>query len=376
MQIAGPVAVRAQTAGEGTISGTVTDSTGAAVPNAVVTATNMATNIATQRTSSSSGLFTIAPLQPGIYSLNVEAKGFRTLKQDNLAVNALGVLSVNPVLTVGETTETVEVTAAPPVLDTSTATLGLTMENQTYANLPAPDEQCAARSNGLWILTPGSQGGARLPIIGGTGNYLGQLYLEGIPAETISQQGDNRLVSLAVSVDAVDQFQVVTSTPPAEYSGAGAMNFTMKSGGLQLPRPSLRLRSQHHLRRLELHRQSRSRQRTPLARLSPRPSPSSIRTSSLHPLAARFHSPTRNSSSLSPTTGSMSRKGANSSLYTIPTSPHADRRLHRTKRRVGTGGALRNDRKPRTHLQPTSSSCSGSTCTESLPGNEKRSANQ
>ena len=55
----------------------------------------------------------------------------------------------------------------------------------------------------------------------------------GMPAETVSQQGDNRLVSLAMDIDAVDQFQEVTSTPPAEYAGAGATNFTMKSGGLQ-----------------------------------------------------------------------------------------------------------------------------------------------
>ena len=80
-------------------------------------------------------------------------------------------------------------------------------------------------------LAPGAQTGTRLPIIGGTSNYLGQLYLDGMPAETINQQGDNRLVSQAVSVDAVDQFQEVTSTPPAEYMGAGATNFTMKSGG-------------------------------------------------------------------------------------------------------------------------------------------------
>ena len=80
-------------------------------------------------------------------------------------------------------------------------------------------------------LAPGAQAGTRLPIIGGTSNYLGQLYLDGMPAETINQQGDNRLVSQAVSVDSVDQFQVVTSTPPAEYMGAGAANFTMKPGG-------------------------------------------------------------------------------------------------------------------------------------------------
>jgi Carboxypeptidase regulatory-like domain len=236
LAVASPIALKAQTAGEGTISGIVTDSTGAAVPNATVVATNIATNVATARASSSAGLFTIAPLPPGTYSVRVEAKGFRALKQDNLVVNALGVLGFNPVLTIGEATETVEVTAAPPVLDTSTATLGLVMENETYANLPLQMNNAQRDATAFGALAPGAQGGsvaARLPIIGGTGNYLGQLYLDGMPAETISQQGDNRLVSLAVELDSVDQFQVVTSTPPAEYSGAGSMNFTMKSGGLK-----------------------------------------------------------------------------------------------------------------------------------------------
>ncbi len=236
LTIATPATLKAQTAGEGTVSGTVTDGTGAVVPNAKVTATNVATNIATVRTSSGAGLFTIAPLPPGTYTLTIEAKGFRTLRQQNLAVNALSVLTLNPILTVGETNETVEVTAAPPVLDTSTATLGLVMENDTYSNLPIQMNNAQRDATAFGAMAPGAQGApvaARLPIIGGTGNYLGQLYLDGMPAETISQQGDNRLVSLAVELDSVDQFQVVTSTPPAEYSGAGSMNFTMKSGGLK-----------------------------------------------------------------------------------------------------------------------------------------------
>jgi Carboxypeptidase regulatory-like domain/TonB dependent receptor len=231
LPFASPVALTAQTAGEGTISGTVTDSTGAAVPNAIVTATNIATNITTQRTSTSSGLFIIAPLPPGTYSLSVELKGFRTLKQENLVVNALGVLNFNPVLTIGEATETVVVTAAPPVLNTSNATVGLVMENTTYANLPLQMNNAQRDATAFASLAPGAQVGTRVPIVGGTGNYLGQLYVDGMPAETINQQGDNRLVSEGFDLDAVDQFQVVTSTPPAEYSGAGALNFTMKSGG-------------------------------------------------------------------------------------------------------------------------------------------------
>jgi Carboxypeptidase regulatory-like domain len=231
LPVAVPVVLKAQTAGQGTISGSVTDSTGAVVPGARVIATNTATNVATERISSSAGLFTIAPLPPGTYSVSVEASGFRTLKQDNLAVNALGVLTFNPVLTIGQANETVEVSAAPPVLNTSNATVGLVMENTTYANLPLQLNNSQRDPTAFAALAPGAQAGIRVPIVGGTGNYLGQLYIDGMPAETINQQGDNRIVSQGIDLDAVDQFQVVTSTPPAEYSGAGALNFTMKSGG-------------------------------------------------------------------------------------------------------------------------------------------------
>jgi hypothetical protein len=224
----------AQTAGEGSIEGTVTDPSGAVIANAAVTATNNATGIATAVKSSSAGFFTIAPVLPGTYSVQVVAKGFKTLVQDNVVVDALQVRAINPVLTVGTETQTVTVTAAPPVLDTADATIGLTMENATYTNLPIQMASGLQRDpTAFAVYAPGAQNGPRLPVIGGTGGYLGQLYLDGMPAETVSQQGDNRLVSESMDLDSVDQFQLVTSTPPAEYMGAGAENFTMKAGGLQ-----------------------------------------------------------------------------------------------------------------------------------------------
>jgi hypothetical protein len=227
-----PVALRAQTAGEGTITGTISDTTGAAIPNATVTATNVATNVSTTRSTTGSGTYRIAPLLPGNYTVTVAAKGFKTLTQENLDIVALGELGFNPVMTLGEATETVLVTTAPPLLDTENATVGMVMENSTYSNLPLQMSTAAQRDpTAFAALAPGAQAGIRLPIIGGANNYLGQLYLDGMPAETINQQGDNRPVSLSMSVEAVEQFQVVTSTPPAEYQGAGAANFTMKSGG-------------------------------------------------------------------------------------------------------------------------------------------------
>lgn len=224
---------RAQTGGEGGIQGTVTDSTGAAVPSATVTATNVDTGVATQRQTTGAGLYTISPILPGTYSVTATAQGFNTVTQKNLTVNALSLTPLDLKLSVGGTSTEVTVSAAPPQLETTNATLGMTIENEAYANLPLIMNNAQRDPTAFGTLAPGAQGGARLPLIGGTGNYLGQLYLDGVPAQTVSQQGDNRLVSQAVMVDAVDQMQVVTSTPPAEYSGAGAENFTMKSGGLQ-----------------------------------------------------------------------------------------------------------------------------------------------
>jgi hypothetical protein len=223
----------AQSAGEGSLQGTVTDTSGAAIPNATVTATNTATGISSTTKSTSAGFYTISPMNPGTYVVRIAASGFKTIDQQNVVVNALQSRVYDPVMSVGEETQTVQVTAAPPVLNTADATLGLIVENSTYANLPLQMSGQQQRDpTAFGTLTPGAQTGIRLPVIGGTGNYLGQLYLEGMPAQTVNQQGDNRLVSLSMSVEAVDQFQVLTSTPPAEYMGAGAMNFTMKSGGL------------------------------------------------------------------------------------------------------------------------------------------------
>ena len=226
----------AQTAGEGTISGIVTDTTGAVIPKAKITAVNAATKITTTRYSSSAGYFSVAPLPVGRYTVEVTASGFKTLLQENIVVDALQTVTINAVLSVGTETQTITVTTAPPPLETENATLGMVMENENYANLPILMNGSQRDPTQFGLLAPAAQGannGGRLPIVGGTGSYLGQLYVEGMPAETVSQQGDNRLVSLTMSMDSVDQFQIVTSTPPAEYIGAGAENYTMKSGGLK-----------------------------------------------------------------------------------------------------------------------------------------------
>jgi hypothetical protein len=229
--LVGPVL--AQTAGQGAIQGTVQDPTGAVVPNATVTATNNASGVSTTRKSSSAGLYTITPLIPDSYTVTVTAPGFQTSKQQNIVVNGLSVTGYNPTLIVGSTDQTVTVTEAPPQLQTTNATLGNVIDNATYESLPVLMGGQQRDPTAFASLAPGTQSGSRAPIIGGTGNYLAEVYVDGIPTTTSNQQGDNRVVSNSIPVEAVDQLQVITSAPSAEYQGAGAINFTTKSGGKQ-----------------------------------------------------------------------------------------------------------------------------------------------
>jgi len=101
----------AEAAGAGAISGTVTDATGAAIAGAIVTATSQATNAAVTRTASSDGSYTISGLPPGLYTLNVMARGFQTYLQRDVSVGAQTAAAVNVSLNVGAEAQTVTVEA-------------------------------------------------------------------------------------------------------------------------------------------------------------------------------------------------------------------------------------------------------------------------
>ena len=225
--------VLAQTGGEGAIQGTVTDATGAAVSGALVTATNIETGVKTTQPASSAGLYNITPLIPGTYNIDVSAKGFEGFKQENMEIDALHVTGLNVKLKIGSQSEQITVTEAPPVLETTNATLGGTIQSDEYLDLPllmtsGQQRDITQFSN----LLPGAQlnPGGRSSIIGGTQQRLGEVYLDGLPLTTISQQGDNRPIFNVVPSEAIGQIQVVTSGFSAEYQGAGLENYTMKSG--------------------------------------------------------------------------------------------------------------------------------------------------
>ena len=221
----------AQTAGEGAITGTVTDSSGAVIPNATVTAHNVATGVDTTRLTSSAGVYQISPIIIGTYAVTVSATGFQKYTQQNVMINENQSFGLNPVLKVGSQNDVVTVTEAPPQLDTTNATLGGTISSTEFASLPlmvAGNQQRDITS--FSNLLPGAQPGSRSSLFSGTANRLNEVYLDGIPLTTINMTGDNRPIFNIVPFEGIDQVGALTSGQSVEYQGAGSVNYSMKTG--------------------------------------------------------------------------------------------------------------------------------------------------
>jgi len=237
-----PECALAQTGGGGSIQGTITDSGGSIVRGATVVATNVATRVESTRQTNEAGLYVISPLPPGEYMVSVSATGFQTLIQEKVIVDALSAVSVNLALKVGNVADTVTVSDAPPQLNITDARLGTTIRNELYTNLPLAMGTAVAgsgigqgpRNPGAFIfLLPGVSEGNRWGTINGAQGFSKDVFIEGVPITDPIQQGEGRTISLGISVEAVEQFQVETSGTGVEFNGQGSENYTIKSGGAQ-----------------------------------------------------------------------------------------------------------------------------------------------
>jgi hypothetical protein len=120
----------------GTLLGTVTDSTGASVANAQVTATLAATGAAHVSATNGSGNYTFPNMQPGLYTITVDAKGFKKAQQENINLLSDTSPRVDITLQPGNVSETVVVTTAPPVLQTDRADISTKIESVSVMELP------------------------------------------------------------------------------------------------------------------------------------------------------------------------------------------------------------------------------------------------
>jgi Carboxypeptidase regulatory-like domain len=230
-----PKIVMAQIGATGSIQGIISDATGAVIPGASVIATNVATGVKTTRQSTATGLYVLSPLPPGQYTVSVSAKGFQTLIQEKVVVDALSTVGLNLTLQVGATTETITVEAAPPLLNTADARLGNTMRNELYTALPLSmglsGIGAGPRNPAAFIyLLPGVQEGNRWGMINGAQGFSKDVFVEGVPITDAIQQGEGRSINLGFSVEAIEQFQVETSGTGVEFNGQGSENYVIKSG--------------------------------------------------------------------------------------------------------------------------------------------------
>ena len=239
-----PQGAKAQLSGKGAINGTVVDKTGAVISGATVAATNTATGITTRTTTTGAGDFNFPNLDPGIYTVTTFAAGFEKLAQQDIHVNAMETQTYNPVLTVGGSSVEITVTTALPQLETSNATVGATMENEVYSELPiemgAYGQTDQRRATDFAFLMPGVQGNntngnptTNTGVVNGSGarGAASAVYVDGVVFVRAGGNGDPRYVWTAISVDAIDQFQVQTTGYSAVYEGQGVMNYTVKQGG-------------------------------------------------------------------------------------------------------------------------------------------------
>jgi len=131
-----PGLVWAQRGTTGTISGAVTDPTGAAIPNAQVTATNTATEVPTSAKANASGFYSITNLDPGPYRIDVAVSGFEGFERTGIVLQVGGNLTVNVTMKVGSETQKVTVTGEAPLVDTRDQTLSTAITPQFTEQLP------------------------------------------------------------------------------------------------------------------------------------------------------------------------------------------------------------------------------------------------
>ncbi len=221
------------------ISGTVSDSSKSVVASAKISVTNLATGVTRNTTTSSTGFYTFPNLDPGNYSVRVEAAGFRSDLNPNVALSAATPASLDFNLHVGDVSDVVEVEAIAPELDRSSASLGDTMKAQQIEQLPMNGRDYARLS----LLTPGAVARSRYISdisFDGLHSVHNQYSIDGVDASRVDQpymaNGFERGARLLTgSLETIAEFRAQTSGYQAEYGRAAGslVNIVTKSGSNQ-----------------------------------------------------------------------------------------------------------------------------------------------
>jgi hypothetical protein len=217
-----------------TITGTVMDQSGAVVPGVRVVATNAETRATFTASSNDVGIYRLATLPVGNYTMEASHAGFKSYKRGDIALIAEQVLQLDLQLTVGSTVETVTVNGAPPLLGTQSSTVSMTMEQSTIRDLPLNATGGRDALNLMVATVPEIASGASVASSGtqtwlhiaGTEYMTNSIYIDGVEG-TAGNQGQVPTPGL----DALQEMQVSSTSTAAELGGSGAsILYEIKSG--------------------------------------------------------------------------------------------------------------------------------------------------
>ncbi len=220
----------------GSITGTVVDASGAAVPAATVTVTQTATNTVHTVTSSDIGNFTVTQLPPGEYAVKVDKSSFQSYEQKGINLSIDQVVQVNAQLGVGSTSQTIEVLSTGNVIQTEDSSVGSVIDSQSIQNTPLNGRLGLM---GLIALAPGVQAagaqdqlatrGVTAAVGTGSRNAYGGLgsTLDGVSNKEVTLQ---RAEPEVPSLDAIAQFKVLTTGAPAEFNEPAQIIVVSASG--------------------------------------------------------------------------------------------------------------------------------------------------
>ncbi|HTF61568.1 MAG TPA: carboxypeptidase-like regulatory domain-containing protein, partial [Edaphobacter sp.] len=211
------------------LTGHVTDATGAVITDANITVANTATGVVTHAVTSSAGSYQVTGLIPGDYSVSAEASGFKKSVQNSVKIEVGNQATIDLVLAVGRTSETVQADASSIALNTSVPELGTTIEPEVVKALPNEISGRGRQIDSFIFLAPGVQGNSFSHQINGGVNFSSEILFDGIPVTQPETPGYQTLINPPYEM--VNEFRVVRSVFSAQYGLAqGAVTYNMASG--------------------------------------------------------------------------------------------------------------------------------------------------
>ncbi len=217
-----------------TLTGSVTDQNGGALPNAKVIVTNQGTKLDYTSPTTDAGIYTLPFLPVGNYVITVEASGFKKLVSNEIKLEINQTARVNLAMQVGAVNDTVTISDAAPVLQTETTTVGGVISGNTMTSLPLNGRNFQQ----LTLLVPGTinpnmnnfnnPNGQGRPFVNGNREQGNTFLLDGV---SVDETIDNR-IGYKPNIDAIAEFRVETSNSSAEFGNVtgATVNATMKSG--------------------------------------------------------------------------------------------------------------------------------------------------